>query len=59
MTFMHKEHEHENPFIENLKQARIDEAMIFPHNQKCYEEYLSNYQGVHLSQKSIAALGKK
>ncbi len=56
---MHKENEHDYPLIEHLKQSRIDEANIFPYSQKCYEEFLSNYQGVHLSEKSIAALGKK
>lgn len=59
MTLMHKENEQDNPLIEHLKQSRIDEANIFPHSKKCYEEFLSNYQGVHLSEKSIAALGKK
>ncbi|MCQ2358751.1 MAG: hypothetical protein MJ055_01620 [Phascolarctobacterium sp.] len=59
MKVFHKDEERENAILENLKKSRIAEAMIFPHDRKRYQDFLSNYQGVRLSKASIEALAKK
>ena len=38
--------------------ARAEAANVFPHNVAVYKSYVSYYQGVKLSKKSVKAIGR-
>lgn len=41
-----------------LLNARVESAKVFPHNIAVYKNYVSYYQGVKLSKKSVKAIGR-
>lgn len=53
-----EEQEKHNVLYAKLLNARAEAANVFPHNVAVYKNYVSYYQGVKLSKKSVKAIGR-